>query len=238
MKYIRIFSVNKAAAVFLIACLLSFLLPGMAKPNLAMAAEVNIGSCEWLSKEVKVPVELADFSGLAALTFTVTPESPVKVASVTVAQGVYQDIMVDYYIPKNGASANVGVYALDGSLDINTLADIIFTHNKGPSPFKLTVSNITIYDNLGGMSTLSEFDVTIGVNVMYGDLDSSGAVTVKDAVMAMNAVIGDLKLTEYQKDAGNVSRNPGDPPGELTIYDVLLIARYAAGIINKFPVQP
>ncbi|HHU76069.1 MAG TPA: hypothetical protein GXZ24_04140 [Firmicutes bacterium] len=261
MKHAYIFLGKKALAVFLILCLLNFLLAGiMAGPNTVEAADgkekIEISKVQWLNKEVKVAIEVEGFDSVAALSFKVIPKAgyAVKITDITAGKGLSKETQMDYYISKNGVSANVGIYVLkDGAeqcvvkpkngeqLQLQ-LANIIFTHNKseGSRPFEFEITDIVAFDVSGHTINIASVESgIIDIKIIYGDLNYSGSVTVADAVIAMSAVIGEKSLTPEEKNIGNVSRGEGAEPGDLTIYDVLLIAQCAAGIIGikDFPVS-
>ena len=263
MKHAYIFLGKKALAVFLILCLLNFLLAGiMAGPNTVEAADggakLEISEVQWLNKEVKVAIDVVDFGSVAALSFKVSPKAgyAVKITGITPGEGLSEKTQMDYYISKNGVSANVGIYVLEDEEGAEQsvvkpkngeqlqlqLANIIFTHNKseGSRPFEFEITDIVAFDDNGNIINIDsvESDI-IDIKIIYGDLNYSGSVTVADAVIAMSAVIGEKSLTPEEKNIGNVSRGEGAEPGDLTIYDVLLIAQCAAGIIGikDFPVS-
>lgn len=246
MKYTRNFPKKKTVAIFLVLCLLSFLLPGMVvKPSVAGAApgslQLSVGSYRGLSQEVTVPVSITSPSGVAALTFKVAPSSSdVTVENVTRGAGLPANAEMVPYIPPDKSYANVGIYLSSGNIKQDgDLVNITFAHNKleGSGSLPLILSNITAFDADGASIAPASVNGYIDVNVMYGDLNRSDTVTVADALLAMNAVVGNLPLTQELKDAGNVSRASSDPAGNLTIYDVLLIAQYAAGVRTYFPVN-
>lgn len=246
MKYTRVFPRKKAAAIFLVLCLLSFLFPGMVvKPSVAGAApgslQLSVGNYRGLSQEVTVPVSIKSPSGVAALTFKVAPSSSdVTVESVTRGAGLPANAEMVPYIPQNKSYANVGIYLSSGNIKQGgDLVNISFAHNEseGSGPFTLELTIIDAFDADGERINSTPVNGYIDVKVMYGDLNRSDTVTVADALLAMNAVVGSLPLSQELKDAGNVSRASSDPAGNLTIYDVLLIAQYAAGIRNYFPVN-
>jgi hypothetical protein len=250
MKHSSVTPRKKAMAVFLILCLLSFLLPGMAGPNLASAAnsslQLTIGNYRGLSKEVTVPISITNPSGVAALTFKIVPGgipgNPVKVKSISAGPELPQGSTLDWYIPPDGAYANVGVYIISkgGLTKDMVLANITFTHAEaeGSGPYTLNISTVTAYNEDGGQLAHTSTNGFIDVKIRYGDLNRSETVSVTDALLAMNAVIGNRGLSQALKDAGNVSRaSTVMAGGNLTIYDVLLIAQYAAGVIDYFPVN-
>lgn len=247
MKYTCIYSKKKATALFLVLCLLSLMLSGMViKPNVAGAApgnlQLSVGNYRGLSEEVTVPVSITNPSGVTALTFKVTPPSPnVTVKSVTRGAGLPAGAEMVSYIPPDKSYANVGIYLSAGSITQDTdLVNITFIHDEaeGSGLLNLNLSDITAFDADGAGIAYTSVNGYIDVKVMYGDLNRSDTVTVADALLAMNAVVGNLSLSQALKDAGNVSRPSSMPTGgNLTIYDVLLIAQYAAGVRTYFPVN-
>jgi hypothetical protein len=65
----------------------------------------------------------------------------------------------------------------------------------------------------------------------YGDVNFDGYVTEKDARQVEEFVVGRRVFTEEQKRRADV-----DGDGKVTTADAMLIARYAMGVINTFPV--
>ena len=254
MKYLPAFPKKKATAIFLVICLLSFLLPGAAiKPNIAKAqgsteVTLSVGSYRGLKQEVTVPVSLKNFSpgiNIAALTFTVTAPASVTIKKVAPGADLPADAVLSFYPTNPGlgeSHVNVAIYLSRGSISRDAeLVDITFARGGGDEQGTetLDLSNITAFDvdNNEMSSNVGKVSGYIDVRIMYGDITKDDTVTIADAAQVLHAVVKGLPLDGEEKEACNVSRSPNDEPEDLTINDVLLIARYAAGIITHFPVN-
>lgn len=224
---------------------------------------LRVGNYRGLIQTPSVPVTVENVTDLMALEFTVVSETThdIDVAVAGVERGAdlpggatitwsgvgHGNVKIGIFLHQQGFSGDGELVRINYrhtgiELPVNQVIHLTID----PGSVTARVLGEDIADDQVFIDDTVELNVPrdairngfINVAIMFGDMDKNDRVTINDAVLALRATVGDLELTPQLLDAGDVKRAPGTRAESVTVYDALLIARRAVGLIEFFPVAP